>query len=199
MKADWCNVSPEQGSGSHSVSVSSAAAHTGRTARSTVLTISAAGVADKTVSVNQAGKPAFVDSQDTATATKTAANVMISGTSNAKKLTFALGTGGLAIVLPKTYTAASLSTDNGSEISGDPGASSEYAWSIVIAVAENTGMDELSRQIVVTDENGNTDTCTLTQAAGDATLTLSKTSIDLTWQGTAVSFDVTSNTSWTIA
>lgn len=198
-KANWCAVSPTSGSGNKSVNVSSSTEHTGRTARSTTLTISAANVAAKTVTVNQAGKPEYVDSQDTATAAKAAANVTISGKANSKKLTFALGTGGLAIALPASYTAASLSTNNGAEITGDPGASAEYAWSIVISVPENTGVDALSKQIIVTDESGNTDTCTLTQAAGDATLSVSKTSIDLTYLGTAVSFDVTSNTSWTIS
>ena len=56
----------------------------------------------------------------------------------------------------------------------------------------------MSKQIIVTDEGGNTDTCVLTQAAGDAYLTVSKTAIELTYQGTAVSFNVESNTSWTI-
>lgn len=199
-KASWAKVNPSQGSGNKTVNVSSDGAHTGREVRSTALTITAANVTPVNVTVNQAGKPAYVqNNSDTATAAKGGQNVTISGTANSKKLTFTLGTGDLSISLPSTYTAASLSTNNGVEISGDPGATQEYNWSIVITVAANAGVTSLSRQIIVTDEGGNTDTCVLTQAAGSATLTVSKNTIELDYQGTTQSFDITSNTSWTIS
>ena len=198
-KASWVAVNPESGSGNKSVGVSSTTEHSGRTARTTTLTIRAAGVESRTVTVNQAGKPQHVDSQDTASASKSAGNVTISGKANSKQLTFSLGAGDLAITLPANYTANSVDTVNGAEISGDPGAALEYDWAIVIPVVANEGVSELARQIVVTDESGNSDTCLLTQAAGDATLTVSKTSIDLLYTGASVSFDITSNTNWTIS
>lgn len=198
-KANWAVVNPSSGSGNKTVNVSSSAEHTGRNARSTILTITAANVDPKTVNVTQQGKPEFTNNNsDTATAGKAGQNVTISGISNSKKLTFSLGTGDLAISLPAKYTAGGVETNNGSEITGDPGATAQYNWSIVITVAENTTINSMSKQIIVTDEGGNTDTCVLTQAAGDAYLTVSKTAIELTYQGTAVSFDVESNTSWTI-
>lgn len=199
-KANWVVVNPSSGSGNKTINVSSSAEHTGRSARSTVLTITAANVEAKTVNVTQQGKPEFTNNNsDTATAVKGGQNVTISGVSNSKKLTFSLGTGDLSISLPTTYTAGGVSTNNGSNIAGDPGATAQYNWSIVIAVGENTDVSSKSKQIVVTDEGGNTDTCTLTQAAGSAYLTVSKTAVELTYQGTAVSFDVESNTSWTIS
>lgn len=198
-KADWVVVNPSSGSGNKTVNVSSSTEHTGRSARSTILTISAANVESKTVTVNQAGKPEYVqNNSDTATASKDGQNVTISGISNSKKLTFSLGTGDLEISLPATYTAGGISINNGVEITGDPGATAQYNWSIVITVAANTTVDSKSKQIIVTDEGGNSDTCVLTQASGSATLSVSKTTVDLTYQGTAVSFDITSNTSWTI-
>lgn len=199
-KASWAVVNPSQGSGNKTVNVTSSGEHSGREVRSTTLTITAANVTPVNVTVNQAGKPAYVqNNSDTASASKGGQNVTISGTANSKKLTFSLGTGDLSISLPSTYTAASLSTNNGAEISGDPGATQTYNWSIVITVAANAGITELSRQIIVTDEGGNTDTCVLTQAAGSATLTVNKTTIELDYQGTAQSFNITSNTSWTIS
>lgn len=198
-KADWVVVNPSSGSGSKTVNVSSSTEHTGRNARSTVLTITAANVDPVTVAVNQQAKPEFVENtSDTATANKEGQNVTISGISNSKKLTFTLGTGDLPISLPDTYTAGGVSINNGSEIGGDPGATAQYNWSIVITVPANSATSEKSKQIIVTDEGGNTDTCVLTQTAGSATLSASKTTVDLTYQGTAVSFDITSNTSWTI-
>lgn len=197
-KATWAVVNPSQGSGNATVSVSSSAPHTGRSVRTTTLTITAANVAEKTVAVTQQGKPAYVDAQESATAAKGGQNVTISGKANSAKLTFSLGTGTLNVTLPSQYTAGGVKTNNGNAISGDPGASAEYDFSIVITVPANTGTAALTRQIIVTDENGKTDTCLLTQTAGDATLTVSKTSIELAYTGEAVSFDITSNTSWVI-
>ena len=197
-KASWAVVNPSQGSGNATISVSSSAAHTGRSVRTTSLTITAANVEAKTVAVTQQGKPAFVDAQENASAAKGGQNVTISGKANSQKLTFSLGTGDLQITLPNTYTAGGVTTNNGSAISGDPGAAAEYDFSIVINVSANNGLTDLTRQIIVTDESGKTDTCLLTQAAGDATLSVSKTSLELSWTGEAVTFDITSNTSWTI-
>lgn len=197
-KASWAVVNPSQGSGNATVSVSSDTPHTGRSVRTTTLTITAANVAEKTVAVTQQGKPAYVDTQETATAEKCGQNVTISGKANSAKLTFTLGTGNLNISLPAKYTAGGVQTNNGVAISGDPGASAEYNFSIVIAVPSNAGTSTLTRQIIVTDENGKTDTCLLTQTASDATLVVSKTAIELAYTGEAVSFDITSNTSWII-
>lgn len=198
-KASWAVVNPSSGSGNATINVSSNAPHTGRNVRTTVLSITAANVDAKTVNVTQQGKPAYVDVIDTATAAKGGQNVTISGKSNAAKLTFSLGTGNLQVTLPTTYTAGGVSTQNGSAISGDPGAAAEYDFSIVLSVPSNDGVEELIRQIIVTDDNGNTDTCLLTQTAGDAMLSVSKSAIELAYTGDAVSFDITSNTSWIIS
>lgn len=198
-KASWAVVNPSQGSGNATVNVSSSAANTGRNVRSTTLTITAANVEAKTVSVTQQGKPAYVDAIDNVAAEKGGQNVTISGKSNAAKLTFSLGSGELVITLPNSYTAGGVTTNNGVAIAGDPGAAAEYDFSIVINVPENETIGELTRQIIVSDGEGHTDTCLLTQTAGDAMLVVSKTAIELAYTGEAVSFDITSNTSWTIS
>lgn len=204
-KASWAVVSPASGSGNKSVNVSSNAPHTGRTARQTTLTITAANVSPQYVTVNQAGKPEYTENNsDTATAVKGGQTVTISGKSNSSKLTFSLGTGDLDITLPANYTAGGVSTKNGMAIAGDLGASAEFDWSISFSVGENTTIAEKTRQIIVTDAAGNTDTCQLTQAAGSAFVNIKKngvsiTSIDLEYTGEAVSFDIESNTSWSIS
>ena len=196
-KSAWCTVNPTQGSGNKTVSVSGTT-HTGRTARQTTLTISAANVEPVRVQVNQAGKPEFIDSQDTAAVVKEGHVLTISGKSNSRKLTFSLGTGTLEMELPATYIANSLTVNNGEEISGDPGQNSEYDFSIQFTVARNESITDLTRQLVVADEGGHTDTCLITQAAGDPTLSVSKTTIELAYNGEAQSFDVISNATWTI-
>lgn len=197
-KAEWVKVTPSQGSGNATVNVSSNGEHSGRVARTTILTWKAANVADVQRTVNQAGKPEYVDIADSASADKAGKNVTISGVSNSKKLTFSLGTGDLEITLPTTYTANSASTQNGVNIAGDPGASAEYNFSIVINVPANDTINALTRQIIVTDEGGNQDTCLLTSAAGDAYVTIAEGDIELDYKGTAVAVAVESNTTWTV-
>ena len=123
----------------------------------------------------------------------------ISRESNSAKLTFSFGTGDLTdIALPNTYTANSVSTNNGANINGDPGATAKYTFSISITVPANNDISAKSRQIIVTDAAGNRDVCTLTSAAGDAYVTVQSGTIELDYKGTAVPWTVESNTSWTI-
>lgn len=197
-KASWVKTTPSSGSGNATVNVSSNTPHTGRVARTTVLTWKAANVDDVQRAVNQAGKPEFVDVADAASADKDGKVVTISGVSNSKKLTFSLGTGDLSITLPNTYTANSMTTNNGANISGDPGAIQEYAFSIVVTVPANTTPAAKTRQIIVTDEGGHQDVCLLTSVAGDAYITIAAGDIELDYLGTAVAVKVESNTNWTV-
>ena len=198
-KANWLKVNPSQGSGNATVNVSSTTEHTGRKARTTTLTWKAANVADVLRNVSQAGKPEYVDIEDAASADKAGKVVTISGVSNSAKLTFSLGTGDLTeITLPNTYMANSVSTTNGTAISGDPGALAEYNFSITITVPANNDITAKTRQIIVENEAGQRDVCTLTSAAGDAYVTVQEGTIELDYLGTPVPWTVESTTSWTI-
>ena len=197
-KANWVKVNPSSGSGNANVNVSSTAEHTGRKARTTTLTWKAANVTDVVRSVSQAGKPEYVDIADSASSDKAGKVVTISGVSNSAKLTFSLGTGDLNISLPSSYTANSVTTNNGATISGDPGASAQYNFSIAITVPANTGTSALTRQIIVTGDGGQQDVCLLTLAAGDAYVTIADGTIELDYLGTPVTVEVKSNTNWTI-
>lgn len=204
--AAWLLPSKSSGSGNDTVNVTATSNNTGRNSRSTNVTFSASGVADVVRQVTQAGKPEFVTMQASASVSKTGvATLTISGTSNSSKLTFSLASGGsLVLTLPQTYTANSVQTDNGVAITGDPGASAEYAYSIAFTnIPENLTIDELTAQLIVTDNAGNEATCTITQAAGDATLTVTPASVQLDWnaysESTSASFTVASNTNWTVS
>lgn len=198
-KANWLKVNPSGGSGDATVNVSSTAAHTGRNARTSTLTWKAANVENIVRNVTQAGKPEFVEFPDSASADKAGKVVTISGTSNSAKLTFSFGSGDLTdIALPDTYKANSISTDNGVAISGDPGATAEYTFSISITVPANNEIVAKTRQIIVEDEAGNRDVCTLTSAAGDAYIVVQEGTIELDYLGTPVPWTVESNTTWSI-
>lgn len=200
----WLVPSKTSGSGNDTVNVTAGADNTGRNARSTNMTFKAANCEDVVRTVMQSGKPEFVSIQATAAIDKTGGTITITGTTNSSKLTFSLASGGtLDLTLPSTYLANSVSTNNGDAISGDPGASQEFPFSIQFAnVGANPTITAKSVQLIVTDDAGNTATCTITQAAGDPTLSVSPASVQLDWnaytEGTSASFSVTSNTNWSI-
>lgn len=202
--ASWANPNKTSGNGNDTVSWS-ASAHTGREARQTTATFAASGVESKTLTIIQSGKTEFV-SFDSATAAvdKAGGTLTITGTSNSSKLTFALtGTNGIGLVLPSSYTANSVSTNNGTAITGDPGASQQYAFSITFSnIGENTTISSKTSQLTVTPNSGSSAaaTCNITQAAGDAYLTISPNSITIPAAGTpAQSVTITSNTNWSIS
>ena len=201
--ASWVNPNKTSGNGNDTVSWS-ASAHTGREPRQTKATFAASGVSPSPeLTIIQSGKTEFV-SFDSATASvsKTGGTLTITGKSNSSKLTFALtGTNGIGLVLPSQYKANSVNTNNGVAIVGDPGATAEFVFSITFSnIPENTTIQSLLSQLTVTDAAGNSATCDITQAAGDAYLTISPSTITIPAAGTpAQSVTVSSNTAWTIS
>jgi hypothetical protein len=203
--AQWLVPSKTSGSGNDTVNVTAGADNTGRNSRQTTVTFKAANCQDVERTVIQAGKPEFVTIESAKSVDKAGvATLTITGTTNSSKLTFALASGGsLPLTLPSSYNANSVSTDNGAAISGDPGASAEFPFSIAFtSIGANPTIAARSVQLIVTDNAGNTATCAITQAAGDATLSVSPASVQLDWNAataeTSASFTVTSNTNWTI-
>jgi hypothetical protein len=203
--AQWLVPSKTSGSGNDTVNVTAGADNTGRNSRQTTMIFKAANCPDVERTVIQAGKPEFVTIESAKSVDKAGvATLTITGTTNSSKLTFALASGGsLPLTLPSSYNANSVSTDNGAAISGDPGASAEFPFSIAFtSIGVNPTIAARSVQLIVTDDAGNTATCTITQAAGDATLSVSPNSVQLDWNAataeTSASFTVTSNTNWTI-
>lgn len=198
--ASWVSPNKTSGNGNDTVSWTGQS-HTGRSARQTTATFSASGVESKTLTIIQAGKTEFVDIDDTASVSKDGGSITITGTSNSSKLTFALtGTNGIGLVLPTVYIANSVNTNNGASITGDPGAVQQYTFTITFTnIPANATTGSKTSQLTVTTNNATTDTCDITQAAGEAYLTISPTTINLTAAGTAVNVTVTSNTSWTIS
>ena len=203
--ANWLNPSKTSGSGNDTVNVSANADNTGRNARQTNMTFKAANVADVVRTVIQAGKPEFVNIQSAAAVSKDGVTALtIEGATNSSQLTFSLGSGDtLVLTLPSTYNANGLAVNNGDSISGDPGASAEFPFSIqFVNIPANAQVTEKTCQLIVTDAAGHTATCTITQAAADPVLEVSPSTVNIDWnaatEGTSASFAVTSNTNWTI-
>nr|DAY07081.1 MAG TPA: cellulase [Crassvirales sp.] len=202
----WLTTNIPSATGDQSVSII-AAAHTGRAQRagSIIFTTTNGGSKSATYNATQAAKAEFVSwAQSSYSATKSGGTVTMTGTSNSSKITFSLKSGGsITATIPPTYTANSVSTSNGGVISGDPGSTAQFSFSIGIVIPPNLTIDAKSCVIVATPNSGTAVEATINQSTGDVTLDVSPTTITLPASGTASGDDgkvnVTSNTSWTVS
>lgn len=200
-KPSWLTVTPGSGSG-NGVLQNTGSVHTGRLVRSGVVTVTAVGVAQpKIYNVTQEAKPEFItiDNGADMAADKGGGKVTVTGKSNSAALTFAWVGDDLEATIAAQYTAGGKSTDNGAEIEGDPGATAEYAWSVELTLPENETVDQVDRTLKVSNGSSVSQQIVIQQTAGDATLSLSETAITIPADGSAVSVNVTSNTSWTVS
>lgn len=201
--ANWLQPSKTSGSGNDTVNLSALSNNTGRNSRSTIITFKAANCNDVQRTVLQAGKPVTTSIQSTAAVGKEGGSVTITGKSNSSYLEFSLGSGILSFNLPSYYSVNGLdfSTTSREGITGDPGATAEYDFSITISnIYANSDVNEKSRQLLVTDNgSGRTAICTITQAASDPVLEVVPPQVELPWDASySCSFYVTSNTDWTL-
>jgi len=196
----FVTLDKDSGSGNSTVTARANSNNTGRNARNVVVTFSAVGVTPVDRTLIQRGKGEVTSIQATAAAKKTGQTLTLTGTSNSSKLTFSKGTDDIGLTIPTKYLANTVETNNGAAIVGDPGATSEYPFSIQFTVPANEEIDPKTCQIVVTDDGGTAHTCLITLAAGDAYLTVGEPSGELPWDGSnTVTIAVQSNTSWNIA
>ena len=201
-KAIWLITNPNSGSGNGTIS-NSAAAHTGRVARQTTVTVTATGVSTPaTYQVTQTPLAEFAtfDNGDNMSAPKTGGALTVAGKSNSAALTFAwVDESGAGVSIPTTYTAAGSNATNGEDIPGDPGASAQYAFSVQLTLPANETIESISRTLMVTTEGGQSDQIVITQAAGDPTIKVTPNAITIPQAGTAQSVNVESNTTWTVS
>ena len=184
-KPSWLTTDPNSGSGNGSIS-NTATTHTGREVRTGTVTVTAAGVAEpKTYSVTQKAKPEFVSFDDGVemSAPKAGGPVTVLGKSNSAALTYTWVGDVSDVELPAQYKANGAATNNGAAISGDPGATAEYATSIELTLPANETIEEVSRVIKVTAQGGQEAQITIKQAAGDAFLNVTPASITLEADG----------------
>lgn len=206
----WLTVNPASGNGNATVQ-NTGTVHTGREQRTTKVTGVAVGVSpNKTYTVIQKGKTEFVSFNDGAETTvgKVGGTLTISGKSNSSKLNFelvdlkarAVVEGGLELTLPSKYTAGGIATTNDVAITGDPGASQEFEFSITFTgIAANTTIDELTAAMKVTTAGGQSAQIQIKQSAGDPVFLFGQETITLEASGAAVSQTIVSNTSWELS
>lgn len=202
MKIGFVTFNPGSGDGDQAVTVSGEK-YEGRVRRTQQVEFCAeSGGVKKSATINQAPIAEFVKIDSTASVGKEGGTVTINGTSNSTKLTFSLTpdkTHPLTLKMPASYQAAGKATNNGTVIADDPGATGDFAFSIVFSdIAANTDVNDLVNTLKVTAAGGQTANTVITQTAGDPFLEIDKTVINLDANGTSQTINVNANIRWTI-
>ena len=97
------------------------------------------------------------------------------------------------------YQANGAAATSGADIAGDPGATKKFAFVLTLDAAENTTISERTQQITATTKGTKSATITLKQAAGDPYLEIDKTSVNVPQNGSGVTINVTTNTTFTVS
>lgn len=167
-------------------------------------TITAPGVSpNKQFSAILQAAAEFISFDDGAEAAvpKEGGSVVLDGMSNANTITFSKADGAIITddIAAIAYQANGAAATSGTAIAGDPGATKKFAFVLTLDAAENTTISERTQQITATTKGTKTATITLKQAAGDPYLNIDKTSVNVPQDGTGVTIDVTTNTTFTVS
>lgn len=197
--------SPGSGSGDTTLNLTAKTANLGnRLAQTDNFTVTAPGVTpNKTFSAVLQAAAEFISFDDGAEAAvpKEGGSVVLDGMSNAAMITFSKGEGDIiaADVSTIDYQANGAAATSGSAIPSDPGATKKFQFVLTLTAAENTTISERMQQITATTSGTKTATITLKQAAGDPYLNLSATSVNVPQDGSPVTIDVSTNTTFSIS
>lgn len=191
-KPSWITLSAIKGTGNSQVDVI-APAYKGRNGRSGLITVAVEDLTED-VTLQQAGSTIWDVTTQSLAFVKTGETKKFTGNSNLASITFAIDsnasswlTTGKLVVNEKNY-------NSGAEIEGDPGANNVYAFEITFTAAANPTVNTRTGNITVNGQK-----YTVTQAAGDATLSVSPTALTFAAKGETKQITITTNTAWTIS
>lgn len=191
-KPSWITFSAVEGTSNSQVDVT-APAYKGRNGRSGLITVTVKDLTEN-VTLQQEGSTIWDVTTKSLAFVKTGETKKFTGNSNLASITFAVDsnaspwlTAGKLVVNKKQY-------NSGTDIEGDPGADNIYAFEITFTAAANPTVKTRSGNIIVNGQK-----YTVTQSAGDATLSVSPTSLIFTAGGETKQIMITTNTAWTIS
>lgn len=193
-------VTPGTGSGNTALSVSATPDRGNRVTQSATFKVATPGdgPSDQFTANHVAAEEFITPANMNPAVPKDGGQVTITGTSNSSKLTFTPGAGSIIEGTITEYTANGSPATSGEAISGDPGATAKYNWSVTIQTTENPTVEQRTQTLVISGDGVDPVTLTLTQAVGDAELTLSPDSVNIPQAGTAQTVQVTTNTTFTV-
>lgn len=190
-KPSWITLSAVEGTGNSQVDVT-APDYKGRNGRSGVITVTVEDLTED-VTLQQEGSTIWDATTKSLAFVKTGETKKFTGNSNLASITFAVDpttswlTAGNLVVNEKKY-------NSGAEIEGDPGANDVYAFEITFTAAANPTVKTRNGYIIINGQRYD-----VMQAAGDATLTVSPTTLTFAAAGETKQITITTNTAWTIS
>lgn len=191
-KPSWIKLSAVEGTGNSQVDVT-APVYKGREGRSGSITVAVEDLTEE-VAIQQSGSNIWDVTTKSLAFVKTGEAKTFTGNTNLASITFTVDsdasswlTAGKLVVNTKQY-------NSGAPIEDDPGASNIYAFEITFTAAANPTVSARSGHITVNGQK-----YTVTQAAGDATLSVSPTSLTFKASGETKQITITTNTAWTIS
>lgn len=191
-KPGWITLSAVEGTGNSQVSVT-APVYKGRNGRSGLITVTVEDLTEE-VTLQQKGSMIWDVTTKSLAFVKTGEAKKFIGNSNLASITFAVDsnasswlTAGKLVVNKKEY-------NSGAEIEGDPGANNVYAFEITFTAAANPTVEARTGYIIVNGQK-----YSVTQAAGDATLTVSPAALTFAAAGETKQITIATNTAWTIS
>lgn len=197
--------SPGAGSADTTLNLTAKTANLGNRVNQTDnFTITAPGVTpNKTFAAVLVAATEFISFDDGAEASvpKDGGSVVLDGMSNADTITFSKGAGAIiaAEISAIGYQANGAAATSGMAIPSDPGATKKFAFVLTLTASKNTTISERTQQITATTKGTKTATITLKQASGDPYLNIDKTTVNVPQDGSAVTIQVTTNTTFTVS
>lgn len=191
-KPSWITLSAVEGTGNSQVNVT-APVYKGRNRRSGLITVAVEDLTEN-VTLQQEGSMIWDVTTQSLAFIKTGEAKKFTGNSNLASITFAVDsdasswlTAGKLVVNEKEY-------NSGTKIEDDPGANDVYAFEITFTASANPTVNTRTGNIIVNGQK-----YTVTQAVGDATLSVSPTSLTFAATGETKQITITTNTAWTIS
>lgn len=191
-KPSWITLSAVEGTGNSQVNVT-APAYKGREGRSGSITVAVEDLKEE-VAIQQSGSNIWDVTTKSLAFVKTGEDKKFTGNANLASITFAVDSNASAWLTASKLVVADKQYNSGVAIEGDPGASNVYAFEITFTAAANPTVSTRSGHITVNGQK-----YMVTQAAGDATLSVSPTSLTFTAAGETKLIKITTNTDWSIS
>jgi hypothetical protein len=205
-KASWCNVSPMSGKRDGILTIS-AGAHTGRVARNTVVTVTAANGTkpSASIAVSQAGAGVSTTMDTSKPDLPSSGGVVnINGTSNSSKLKWTCTARVVEVDMPIDDNYVKVAVNGGNignnvAIPGDPGASGRFNFVATLTFPASMFPVDAVVTFRLTDDTDSAKQCTFTWKAGASSLSVNKSSLSLVNGGTGQTVNVTSNDDWNVS
>lgn len=191
-KPSWITLSSVEGTGNSRVDVT-APVYKGRNGRSGSITVTVDELSEE-VAIQQEGSTIWDVTTQSLAFVKTGEAKKFTGNANLAAITFSVDSDASAWLTAGKLVVNKAQYNSGANIEGDPGANNVYAFEITFTAAANGTVSARTGHITVNGQK-----YTVTQAAGDATLSVSPTSLTFAAAGETKQITITTNTAWTIS